>query len=344
MPPPLCGGYWKSICACPPTGRPCPPNGPGRTGGTRVYPPLCGGSGKVDLTRSPHEAPLSPRRPRQDRRDSGVSGAVWGEIGDSNVHGPPRGVAAQARPEGLRCIRRCVGGTGNPYAPGLPTGRPYPRNGPGRTGGTRVHPPLCGGQWEGQTYPTPPRGAPIPKRPKQDRRDSGASAAVGEGGDGDPHAPCPPTRRPYPPNGLGKTRGTRVYPPLCGGIWKVKHTRPPPRGVPIPQTAQAGPEGRKCIRRCVGGKLEIQTCMAPHGASLSHVQPRQGQRDSGVSAAVWGGVEDYQTLPWRAPIPQPAQAGPVGLGCFRRCVGRAVEVLTLCPYPPPFIENSGLEH
>ena len=59
-------------------------------------------------------------------------------------------------------------------------GRPYPRNGPGRHGGTQAYPPLCGGLG----------GSIIPKLP---------------------------TGRPYPPNGPGRIRGTRVPPPLCGG-------------------------------------------------------------------------------------------------------------------------------
>ena len=56
--------------------------------------------------------------------------------------GRPYPPAAQAGPEGLGCIRRCVGGG------------------------------WCG------VSSKPPRGVPIPPRPRQDRRDSGASAAV----------------------------------------------------------------------------------------------------------------------------------------------------------------------
>ena len=68
----------------------------------------------------PQGASLSPERPRQDRRDSDVSAAVWGGARSSNAHGTP-------------------------------TGRPYPPNGIGRTRGTRVSPPLCGEEVEVQS-------------------------------------------------------------------------------------------------------------------------------------------------------------------------------------------------
>ena len=52
----------------------------------------------------PHDASLTPKRPRQDQRDSCVSASVWG-------------------------------GKGRSIIPKLPTGRPYPPNGPDRTRG-----------------------------------------------------------------------------------------------------------------------------------------------------------------------------------------------------------------
>ena len=55
------------------------------------------------------------------------------------------------------------------------------------------------------------------------------------------------------------------------------------------ETAQTGPEGFGCIRRCVG---VVGPCA-------------------------------YLVLPRGVPIPQAAQAGPEGLGCIRRCVGMA---------------------
>ena len=78
-----------------------------------MYPPLCEEDVKSDHTCPPHGASLSPKRPRQDQGDPGAAAAMWEETG--NVHTCP------------------------------PTGRPYPPNGPGRTGGIRVYPPLCGG-------------------------------------------------------------------------------------------------------------------------------------------------------------------------------------------------------
>ena len=107
--------------------------------------------------------------------------------------GRPYSSAAQAGPEGLGCNRRCVGVV-----------RLCARN--------------------------PPRGAPIPPRPRQDRRDSGVTAAVW----GRDLSVCPQT----------------------------------PTGRPYPSAAQAGPEGLGCNRRCVGeGPLRAPTI--PHGASLS---------------------------------------------------------------------------
>ena len=70
-----------------------------------------GRSWKFNHTRPPHGASLSPKRPKQDRRNSGVAAAG-------------------------------CGGSRNPIVHGTPTGRPYPPNGPSKTGGTRVYPPL----------------------------------------------------------------------------------------------------------------------------------------------------------------------------------------------------------
>ena len=93
---------------------------------------------------------------------------------------PPRGAPipqmAEAGPEGLGCIRRCVG-VDDVVSPYTPTGCPYPPNGPRRTGGTRVYPPPCGGGRCSVSSKTP-WGAPIPRRPGKDRRNSGGSAAV----------------------------------------------------------------------------------------------------------------------------------------------------------------------
>ena len=199
----------------------------------------------------PHGAPLSPKGPNQDRRDSGVSAAVWGWM-------------------------VCV-------SPRTPTGRPYPPRGPTRTGGTRVYPPLCGGGWCACLLVSP-RGVPIPQAAQAGLQGLGCiRGCVGVEGVVSPRTP---TGRPYPPSGAGRTGGTRVYPPLCGGGW-CACLLVPPRGAPIPQTAQAGPEGLGCIRGCVGVD-GVRVSSYPHGASLSPKRPNQDRRDWGVSAAVWG--------------------------------------------------------
>ena len=73
-----------------------------------------------------------PPRPRQGRRDSGASVAVWGWMSlypRIDPTGHPYPSAAQAGPEGVGCNRRCVGVGGALY-PQTRMGRPY--------GGTRV--------------------------------------------------------------------------------------------------------------------------------------------------------------------------------------------------------------
>ena len=152
--------------------------GQGRTGGTRVQPPLCGGGTSPCAHNSPRGVPIPPR-PRQDRRDSGATAAVLGRdltVYPQSPTGCPYPSAAKAGPEGLGCNRRCVG-EGPHRVPIIPHGASLSLRGPGRTGGTRVQPPLCGGGTSPCAH-NPPRGVPIPPRPRQDRRDSGATAAV----------------------------------------------------------------------------------------------------------------------------------------------------------------------
>ena len=94
-----------------------PPNGPR---GTRVYRPLCGGGWCGVSSRPPQGVPIPPR-PGQDRRDSGVSAAVWGWVVWCLLKTPtgrPYPPAAQAGPEGLGCSRR-VGKHTRGHSPGV---------------------------------------------------------------------------------------------------------------------------------------------------------------------------------------------------------------------------------
>ena len=76
-----------------------------------MYPPLCGGGWCGVFLKPPWRVPIPPQ-PTQDRRNSGVSAAVWGWVVRCVFKTPtarPYPLAAQARPEGLGCICRCVG-------------------------------------------------------------------------------------------------------------------------------------------------------------------------------------------------------------------------------------------
>ena len=112
-----------------------------------------------------HKGSLSPKRPRQDRRDSRVTADVWEWLDLVSPWRVPIPQAAQSGPEGLGFLCRCVGEAG-------------------RCVSSISH------------------GASLsPKRPRQDWGDSGVSAAVWEWLD--LMSPRSPTGRPYPPSGPG---------------------------------------------------------------------------------------------------------------------------------------------
>ena len=188
-----------------PTTRPYPPNNASRTAGTPLYPPLCGGDLETQWYTAPPRAPI----PQIGEKGLGCIRRCVGRSSKCNhTRTPRRGVpiphTAQAGPEGLGVIAPVCGGAGSAIVHGSTTGCPYPVNGPGRTGGTRVYSPLCGEELKDQSYPTPQTG------------------------------------RPYPPNGPRRTKGTRVYLPLCGENLEVESYPTPPQGLPIPQTARSG--------------------------------------------------------------------------------------------------------
>ena len=115
-------------------------------------------------------------------------------------------------------------------------------------------------------------------------------------------SPLNPHRAPLSLPGPGRTGGTRVYPPLCGGGWCGVPSKTP-TGRPYPSPAQAGPEGLGCIRRCVGVGGVLTPQKPPRGVPIPP-RPRQDRRDSGVSAAVWGWVVCRPLItPRGVPIP-----------------------------------------
>ena len=248
-----------------------------------MYPPLCGGGWCGVSFKPPRGVPIPPR-PRQDRRDSAVSAAMWGWVVWCLLESPsrrPYPPAAPVGPNGFRCIRRCVG-------MGSVVSR---RN---------------------------PAGVPIPPQPRQVRRDSGVSARCV--GVGCVVSPKNPQGAFVSPRGRTRTgRDSSIAAAVWG--WVVWFLLKTPPGRPYPPAAQAGPEGLGCTRRCVGvgGGLSLQN---PQGASLSPrgrgkirgtrvypvlcgggwcggsskpprgvpilPRPRQVRRDSGISTAVWG--------------------------------------------------------
>ena len=131
-------------------------------------------------------------------------------------------------------------------------------------------------EWLGPMHTSFSQGASLSlKRPRQDRRNSAVSTDVW--GWLDLVYPPSPTGRPYSPSGPSTTEGTQVYPPLCGNCGTLCIVVLP-RGVPIPQAAQARPEGLGFIRGCVGVGGPMRTTFS-HGASLSPKRARQDRRD-----------------------------------------------------------------
>ena len=114
------------------------------------------------------------------------------------------------------------------HTPLATRGRLYPPNGPGRAGGTQVPSVAWGGTGSPPVH-GPPRGFPIPQRP---RRTGGTGVCLPLCGAGlKVLSYMAPTGRPYPP---GRTGGTRVCPPLCREVLDLHTPLAPPRGVPIP--------------------------------------------------------------------------------------------------------------
>ena len=361
------------------------PRGRTRTGGTRVYPPLCGGGWCGVSSKPPRRVPI-PRRRRPDWRNSAVSGAVWGWVVWCLLETPtrrPYPPAAQAGPEGLGYIHRCVGVAGvvcsqNPHGASLPPSGPgraeghgcirpcvgvesvvSPRNphrtslsprSPRRTGGTRVYLPAV---WGGVVWCLLKTRTGRPYPPAAQAGLEGIGCIRRSMGMGGVVAPQNSHEASLSPRRPGRTGGTRVYPPLCGGGWCGVPFKPP-RGVPIPPrpnqdwrdsgvsahvwgwrvwclletppgrpyppASHAGPEGLGCIcPLCEGGLCGV-SWKPPRGVPILP-RPRQDWRDSGVSADVWGWlVWCLLKTPSGRPYPPAAEPGPEGLGSIRRCV------------------------
>ena len=302
-----------------------------------------------------HRAALSTKRPRQDWGDSGASDAVWQWLGLVYPRSPtvrPYTQAAQVRPEGLRCMCRCVGVAGpcvssfshggslSPKRPGGPEGLgcicrcvgvagPYaylilPRCVPihqaaeARPGGLRCI-RRCVGVPAPCAYLVLDGASISPKRPGQGQRDPGVSAAVW--GWLDLVYPRSPTGRPYPPSGASRTGGTRVYPPLCGRGCTLCIPRSP-TGRPYRQSSLGRTGGTRVYPPLCGSRWTLCIPRFPTGRPY----PPSGPGTTGGTRVYpplrgSGCTLCMLVLPRGVPTPQAAQARPVGLGCIRRCVG-----------------------
>ena len=126
---PLCGSGWTMCILVLPRDVPIPQVAQAGLEGLGCI-RSCVGVARPCVSSFSHEASVSPKRPKHDRRDSAVSTAVWD----------------------------CV----DLVYPCSPTGQPYSPSGPRRTGGNGLHPLLCGSGWAHAYLPFR-RGLPIPK-------------------------------------------------------------------------------------------------------------------------------------------------------------------------------------
>ena len=112
--------------------------GPGKTGGTR-HDRRCVREGPLRVPSQPPWGDPIPARPRQDRRDWGVTSAVWGRDLPVCHPKPPTGrpypSMARAGPGGPGCNRRFMGGDFL-VCPEYLHGASLSPRGPGRTGRT----------------------------------------------------------------------------------------------------------------------------------------------------------------------------------------------------------------
>ena len=294
------GKSWNVIVLGSPTGRHYPPNGPGTPEGracvgrswkpnhtrtpsdvpipklpgqdhrTRMYLPRCGEDLEVPSHATPPTGPPHPpNRPRHDRRDAGVSAAVWGAARNPIVHGTPYPPNRPDRTGVTHAFIAAVwGGVGSSITPNPPTEHSYGPNAPCMTGGTLRYPPLCQEALETQLYSAAPRVVPIRQMARGDRRDCGVSATVLTE-TGNPIVHSTPKGRPCHPNSPGRTRGTRMYLPLCGEDLDVPSYTTPPTGRPYAPKCPGRTGGTRVCPPLCGMKLQTQSYSAvPRGVPV----------------------------------------------------------------------------
>ena len=262
-------------------------------GGNRVYPPLCGDGGGERCTHLQHLSigrPYPPKRCAPNWRESGVSAAVWGRGGE-----------------------RCT------HLQHLSIGRPYPpkRSTPNwRESGVSA---AVWGRGELCTSLATPFHR-VSLSPKMVSNKPGrlwcGRRSVGSGGKRCTPCMTVPVGVPIPQNGLPRTGGAQVYPPMCGdGRERCTPLHNHPTGRPYPPKRSAPDPG-----------------------------------DSGVSPALWGhGGALYPPAPLShgtSLYPKNVCRRPGGLGCIRRCVQTGGSGVPLCTTFPlgGRIPQNGMHH
>ena len=275
--------------------------------------------GKEKYLTNPRGVPAPPR-PRLDRRDSGVTAAVWGK---TKYLTSPRGVPIPPRPRLDRRdsgVTAAVGGKEkyltNPRGDPIP---PRPRLDRRDSGVTAA-------VWGKEKLLANPRGVPIPPRPRLDRRDSGVTAAVW--GRELTLRPQSPTGRPCPPaaqagpEGLGCNR-------CCVGVERLvcpqSYTgRPYPPSLHQAETARrphvalAAAMGISRCRGWLGGVVLTPSyplaAVSPYFNFIQHIPTGRPKWDSRHGGHGWASPYFIFLSKWTQPPCKPQSC----FGCSTR--------------------------
>ena len=261
-------------------GGPYPPSGQGKTGGTRVYPGHCGSGWILCISCSPTKHPYPQGRPRRTKgtRVYPPLAECLYLVHTSFSNGASLSLKLSWQNRGTQLYPPLCGSAGSCAYVALPQAIADPRWSRQDRRESGVSTAVPEGPDTVQTRFS--HGASLsPRRPKQDRRDSSVSAAVWQCLD--PMHARFSHRASLSQGGLGRTGGIWVHGPLCGRGRKLLHAWFSHTVSLSPPAAQAGPEGRGCMRRCMGG---ARSCayLVPRGGGvlrnpISCLKTPQGQ-------------------------------------------------------------------